>query len=72
MSELHEKIGGFLSLRATNCAATATIPQDYFVFGKKAQIKIDLDNSKCKKRLKHYKIVVKRIIRMNFPVGLQE
>lgn len=59
---LISKIGGIAGLGASEAKSIITLDKDSFLPGDKIQVHIDMDNTKCKKPVKSFKLKMKRVI----------
>eukprot|EP00352_Strombidinopsis_acuminata_P000171 CAMPEP_0176340216 /NCGR_PEP_ID=MMETSP0126-20121128/1393_1 /TAXON_ID=141414 ORGANISM="Strombidinopsis acuminatum, Strain SPMC142" /NCGR_SAMPLE_ID=MMETSP0126 /ASSEMBLY_ACC=CAM_ASM_000229 /LENGTH=92 /DNA_ID=CAMNT_0017684285 /DNA_START=40 /DNA_END=318 /DNA_ORIENTATION=- len=46
-----QEIGGFLSIGASECDVKATMPKSNFYCGEKVAFDLEVDNTKCKKKV---------------------
>ena len=57
---MKNKIGGFFGIKSTKFSAKIIFPRKEYFFGQRAMIRVEFDNSKCKKDLKNMKIKLVR------------
>lgn len=60
--KLINKIGGIAGLGASEATSTITLDKETFAPGEKIQVHIDMDNTKCKKPVKSFKVKMKRVV----------
>jgi len=56
------KVGGIAGLGSSEATSVISLNTERYAPGEKIKINVDIDNSKCKKAVKNYKIKLKRII----------
>ena len=60
--DLNLAIGGFMGMAVTESNSHITVEKDQFYPGEEIKVKIECDNTKCKRDVKFFKIKIQRKI----------